>query len=72
MVDVNIVWHRSLLDQETLIERSHAVSQIAVQMELPDSGWPGTGARADVERVRAARRIAFVRWCAEVGEIDDC
>jgi hypothetical protein len=58
-------------DHETLVERSHAVSRIAVQMELPDSGWPGEGARADVERVRAARRISWARWMVEVGEIHD-
>jgi hypothetical protein len=58
-------------DRSTLDERSHNVSQIAVQLELPDSGWGAEGSRASVERVRAARRIAFVRWCAEVGEISD-
>ena len=59
------------LDHETQVKRSHDVSVIAVQLELADSGWPGEGSKADVARVRAARRLAWGRWMADVGEFTD-
>jgi hypothetical protein len=52
-------------------ERSHEVALIATQLELADSGWPGEGAKADIARLQGARRIAWARWMAEVGEISD-
>jgi hypothetical protein len=60
-----------LLDDVVKDEREHEVSLIASVMELEGSGWPGEGAKADIKRLCDARRISFMRWAVEVGEIND-
>lgn len=58
-----------VVDEQLLAIRRKTVSLIATQMELTGSAWPGEGARADVERIQVARRIAAVRWMTVTGRI---
>ena len=71
---MSAVTHRRLLDPRVMLERRHFVALIADAMEMDAVAWPGEGAKAQVGRLVAARRIAFARWCArngEIGEADD-
>lgn len=63
--------HRVLVDTETIAVRRQTVDMIAQAMEMDSAVWPGDGAAAYVERLRVARRIAAVRWMAQVGEINE-
>lgn len=60
-----------LLDAVVRAERKHEATLIASVLELDGSAWPGEGAAADVGRLQVARRIAWARWLAEVGEINE-
>lgn len=61
------ITHRVLLDVETLVERAHAAALIVEGLRGKD-GWKDDG---DLARRRAAKRLAFMRWAVEAGEISD-
>lgn len=57
----------TLTDEQTLIER--AAFTAGVERGLREQPvWQQAG---ETERRRAAKRLAFVRWCYESGEIGD-
>lgn len=63
-----------VVDEQLLAIRRKTALLIATQMELSGSAWPGEGAKADVERIQVARRIAAIRWMTVTGRLGkgDC
>lgn len=56
-----------IFDEETLVDRAHAVALIAEGLRY-DAAWKDDG---DLGRRRAAKRINFARWMAQEGEIGE-
>lgn len=62
---------RRVTDAEILVGRAHVVALIGDTLEMDRATWPGEGARAEIERSRAARRIAFARWLVRQGGLNE-